>query len=130
MILGQSDEFLLVLKESCLSQIADIDRELANREKERKEVKFKKLLPHWEDLVRLSFLEGYHTGVTWEFDYVPGGPSIQAPCQAYQFHRTDMTHEEFNARAALSQVQHVQWMRGFHEGRNYRDGLKGTSNGN
>lgn len=127
---SKSDEDLVELKRAYRESIREVEAVQRTRELEKEAAKNKSLVPEWDSMLKLSFLEGYHAGVTWELDYVPGGPSIQAPCQAYQFHRTDMTHEEFNARAALSQVQHAQWMRGFHEGRDYRDELKGTSNGN
>lgn len=126
----KTGEDLLTEQEELRKASLLIDTELRVRRQRRESEKNRSLVPEWDQLLKLSYFEGYHTGVTWKDSYTPGGPMVWAPCEARQFHRTDMTHEQFNARAVLSKVQHEEWMRGFHDGRNYRDELKGTSNGN
>ena len=126
----KSDEDLVELKHAYQDLIREVEVVQRTRQREKEAAKNRSLVPEWDKLLRLSFLEGYHTGVTWKNDYIPGGPYIQAPSEGRHFRREDMTLEEFNARAALSKVQHAEWMRGFHEGRDHRDKLKGTSNGN
>lgn len=122
-MLDKSNSFLIAARLECLSEIAEIDKELQIRAQKKEAEENRRLVPEWEKLLKLSHLEGYQTGVTWKYNYVPGGPMIWNPCEAREFHRTDISHEEFNARATLSKTQHGEWMRGFHEGKKHRDDL-------
>lgn len=127
---SKSDKDLIKLKHAYQELIWEVEEVQRTRKLEKETAENKSLVPEWDKMLRLAFLEGYHTGVTWKNSYVPGGPFIQLPCEPYEFHRTDMTHKEFNARAALSKIEHEEWMRGFYRGKDYRDELKGNSNGN
>lgn len=119
----KTDKDLLADQEELRKASLLIDTELRFRRQKRELEKNRSLVPEWDQLLKLSYFEGYHTGVTWKNNYTPGGPMVWAPCEARQFHRNDMTHEQFNARAVLSKTQHEEWMRGFHEGRDYCDQL-------
>lgn len=120
---SKSDEDLVELKRAYRESIREVEAVQRTRELEKEAAKNKSLVPEWDRMLRLSFLEGYHIGVGWKDDYIPGGPYISHPCEAHEFHRTDMSLEEFNARAALSKEQHERWMAGFHDGLEHRKAL-------
>lgn len=115
-----SDSQLKDCQKQLEAELVEIIRELSGREKARELERRKQLVPDWDEKLRLSFLEGFETGVRWDANYTPGGPYISQPSTKEQFQRTDMTLGEFNARAELSRLQHEEWMRGFQEGRPFR----------
>lgn len=121
MIIGQSSEFLLELRKSCQDQIGDIDRELKRREQEQIEINRQKLVRDWDELVRGSYFEGYYVGVRHNGGCRPGGPYVSSPCRRDQYHRTDMTFEEYIARCELSRIRKEEWFRGFEEGAEERE---------
>jgi hypothetical protein len=129
--LDKDDEHLIATKIRLLEQVKDIDAELISRAKKREFEGLKQMIPEWDLSLECAYLDGFRTGVTWTRNYRPGGPWVQQPCpEGCSFFRKDMTRDQFNAYAALSQAKHDRWMAGWDEGKRHQDRLKEMSNGN
>jgi hypothetical protein len=62
-----------------------------------------------------SRAEGFETGLTWNQNYVPGGPFVHAPGE---FMRDD---KDWQAYCHHTVTCHQVWMEGFHDGIKERD---------
>lgn len=124
--LDKDDANLIAIKIRLLEQVKDIDVELRSRAARRELIALKALIPDWESELRHSYYEGFHTGVTWTAEHRPGGPFILEKCLDHErFYRKDISREEFNARAVLSEHEHREWMRGWDDGKKHQDKLRG-----
>ena len=62
-----------------------------------------------------GFKEGYLRGSTWEYDYIPGGPSYNAP---YENER--LTNPEWFAECVASKAYNNSWHTGFSLGLSHK----------
>ena len=59
-------------------------------------------------MIRDFYKEGYETGLTWNADWVPGGPWVMS-ARSYDT-------AECKARCAQFAENHSLWMQGWHDG--------------
>lgn len=63
---------------------------------------------------------GYNTGLTWDCDWVPGGPFIYTA----GFTQDPVKRAERENKEIISRQDHVDWKRGWSDGVAERDRLK------
>ena len=101
-----SDSLLLIQ-----SLTNDIHREMKKRTDER----LVKSIPDYQEELDNSYWAGFETGITWNRNWIPGGPFVLSR-DTYCGRTFEQKPTEIQHKIILSQYKHKVWMQGWHDG--------------